>query len=80
MSIRLQTITAVDDATYRLTFAGDGDEVGVTVRLDGLSVETSPDILMYSGADVRAIVQAVTAFQKASQEQIDWPQTPGRPG
>jgi hypothetical protein len=78
LSIRLRSITAVDDITFQLAFAGDGHEVGVTVRLDGLSVETTPDILMYSGADARVIVQAVTAFQKASLENVEWPQTPGR--
>lgn len=78
MSIRLRGITAVDDITYRLTFAGDGDEVEVTVTFDGLSFQTSPDIFMYSGADTRAVMQAVSAFQKATREELAWPQTPGR--
>lgn len=78
MSIRLRNITAVDDTTFRLTFAGDGDEVGVTMTVDGLSVETSPDVFMFGGADTRAFMQAVTAFQKAVRQEVAWPQTPGR--
>lgn len=78
MSIKLRTITAVDDNTFLLTFASEGDEVTVSARMDGLSIHTSPDILMYDGADTRTIIQAVAAFQRASQEQIDWPQTRGR--
>lgn len=78
MRIKLRTITAIDDETFQLTFTGADDEVVVIARMDGLSVQTIPDILMYEGADARAIIQAVTAFHTASHEQLDWPQTSGR--
>jgi hypothetical protein len=78
MRIKVRTITAIDDDTFQLTFSGAGDEVVVIARMDGLSVKTTPDILMYGGADARAIIQAVKAFHAASHEQLDWPQTSGR--
>jgi hypothetical protein len=49
MSIRLHSITVIDDNTFQLSSAGDSDHVAVVVHVDELSTRPEPDVFSWGG-------------------------------